>query len=102
MLRKSSYWNCELKWWRVKLTELRRSVARSSMRYTPFEPKWRSIVRILMQVLLWLAVSIFTLWAFAALCFDVRHDGLRILAAVLFAMAVLGALFAVRGVWLRM
>ena len=31
-----------------------------------------------------------------------RHDGLRILAAVLFTVAVLGALFAIKGVWLRM
>ena len=41
-------------------------------------------------------------WAFAALCFDVRHDGFRTLAALLFTVAVLAALFAVKGVWLRM
>ncbi len=72
------------------------------MRDRTFEPKWRMIVRIVAQVLGWLAASIFMVWAFAALCFDVRHDGLRILAEVLFTVAVLAALFAVKGVWLRM
>ena len=68
-----------------------------------FEPKWPMIVRVAAEALAWLAVSIFMVWAFAALCFDVRHEGLRILAAVLFAVAVLVILFAVREsgcVWL--
>jgi hypothetical protein len=72
------------------------------MRDKDFEPKWPMIVRVAVEALAWLAVSIFMVWAFAALCFDVRHDGLRILAAVLFTVAVLGALFAIKGVWLRM
>jgi hypothetical protein len=66
------------------------------------EPRLRMIVRVVAKTLGLLAVSIFMVWAFAALCFDVRHAGLRILAAVLFVVAVLAILFAVKGVWLRM
>ena len=72
------------------------------MRDKNLKPKWPAIVRVVAEVLGWLAVSIFMVWALVALCFDVRHVWLRIPAAVLFTVAVLGALFAVKGVWLRM
>jgi hypothetical protein len=66
------------------------------------EARWRIIVRGVAKTLGWLAVSIFMVWTFAALWFDVRHVGLRIVAAVLFAVAVLVILFTVKGVWVRM
>ena len=72
------------------------------MRDKNLKPKWPIIVRVVAEVLGWLAVSIFMVWAFVALCLDVRHVWLRIPAVVLFAVAVLWALFAVKGVWLRM
>ena len=72
------------------------------MRDKNLKPKWPIIVRVVAEVLGWLAVSIFMVWTFVALCFDVRHVWLRIPAAVLFTVAVLGALFVVKGVWLRM
>jgi hypothetical protein len=72
------------------------------MRDKNLKPKWPIIVRVVAEVLGWLAVSIFMVWAFVALCFDVRQVWLRIPAAVLFTVAVLGALFAVKGVWLRL
>jgi Domain of unknown function (DUF4105) len=72
------------------------------MRNKNLQTKWSIIVRVVAKALGWLAVSIFVLWAFAALCLDVRHEWLRIPAAVLFIVALLAALFVVKGVWLRM
>src|SRR5258707_4439254 len=72
------------------------------MKNEKVEARWRIIVRGVAKTLGWLAVSIFMVWTFAALWFDVRHVGLRIVAAVLFAVAVLVILFTVKGVWVRM
>jgi Domain of unknown function (DUF4105) len=50
----------------------------------------------------WLAVSLFTIWACAALCFDVRTSWLRIPAVSVFVLLVLAVLFLLKGSWLRL
>jgi Domain of unknown function (DUF4105) len=72
------------------------------MRHENLKSRWPTVVRMVAQTLGWLGISIFMVWAIAALCFDVRNVWLRIPAVALFIVAALGSLFAIRRVWLRM
>jgi len=60
------------------------------------------LVRLLVKVAAWVLVSIFSLWAIAALYFDVRRGWLRLPATFVFVVAFLAILFFVKGPWLRL
>jgi Domain of unknown function (DUF4105) len=64
--------------------------------------KGRRIAQLAVFGLGWLAVSLFAVWAFAALCFDVRRWWLRIPAVVVFVLALVAARFIVKGSWARL
>jgi hypothetical protein len=66
------------------------------------ESTGRRIARFAALGLGWLVVSLFTLWAFAALYFDVRIAWLRIPTIVIFALALVAAQFIVKGGWARL
>jgi hypothetical protein len=66
------------------------------------EPNGRKIARYVVLGLGSLAVFLFTAWAMAALCFDVRHVWLRILAVAIFLLALLAVRLGVTRPWLRL
>jgi len=66
------------------------------------ENRWRRFARFLAVGAAWFLVSLFTFWAFVALCFDARRGWLRFLAAAFFALCLLANLFFVRQPWRRL
>ena len=63
---------------------------------------WDRFARLLAAGLAWFLVSLFALWAVAALCFDVRRGWLRFPAASVFVLSLLAILFFVKRPWLRL
>ncbi len=66
------------------------------------ESKGRRIARLVVLGLGWLVASLFTVWAFAALYFDVRIEWLRIPAIVVFALALVTPWLIVKGAGARL
>src|SRR5215469_349281 len=64
------------------------------------EHGWRRFARFLGAGLAWFVVSLFTLWAVAALCFDVRRIWLRIPAVSVFVLSLLAVFIFTKGAWL--
>lgn len=63
---------------------------------------WRRLARFLGVGFAWFIVLLFTLWAIAALWFDVRKGWLRIPVLSVFGLSLLAALFFVKGTWVRL
>jgi hypothetical protein len=72
------------------------------MQHAVLEPRWRRIARLVMLALIWIAISLFTIWTFAALYFDVRRGWLRIPAMLALALSLLAVRSLVNGPWLRL
>ena len=66
------------------------------------EQSWLRFIRMLVVVLAWFVISVLTLWAVAALCFDVRRGWLRYPAAAVYVLLLLAILFLVKRPWLRL
>lgn len=67
-----------------------------------WEKVWLRFARLLVSVLAWLVVSLLTLWAIAALWFDVRQSWLRYPAIVVYVLLFLAILLLVKQHWLRL
>lgn len=63
---------------------------------------WRSIARFLGVGVAWFLVSLFALWAVAALYFDLSTGWLRVPAATAFVLCLLASLFFLKRPWLRL
>jgi len=63
---------------------------------------WRRFARFLAVGAAWFLVSLFTFWAFVALCFDARRGWVRFPAASVFVLCLLGNLLFVKQLWLRL
>jgi hypothetical protein len=72
------------------------------MRDVGLEPKGRKIARFIGTGLASLAVFLFTVWALAAVYFDVKRGWLRILAVLVFVLALLTIRMIVTGSWTRL
>ncbi|MFZ0581699.1 MAG: DUF4105 domain-containing protein [Candidatus Acidiferrales bacterium] len=66
------------------------------------EQRSRRLVGFLCAGLAWFAVSLFMIWAVAALCFDLRIIWLRIPALSVFVLSIVAVLFFAKRTWLRL
>ena len=63
---------------------------------------WLRFLRILGIGMFWLVVGLFTLWASAALYFDLPYTSLRAAAAAFFVLIVIAVILSIKKHWLRM